>query len=115
VIAYSLGITLVTGLFFGLAPAVGATRTNMVEALKEGGQRAGGGATAPRIRNALLIAQVAMAFVLVIAAGLLVRTFYSMLHSNAGFNVARVITFELPLPAPKYADTGRMARLYQQV
>jgi predicted permease len=114
-IGFTLGITLITGLLFGLAPAVGATRMNMVEALKDGGQRSGGSTTALRIRNALLIAQVAMALVLVIAAGLLVRTFYSMLRSDAGFDAARVVTFEVPLPTPKYADTGRMAQLYQQV
>ncbi|NYF78717.1 putative permease [Granulicella arctica] len=114
-IGFALGITLITGLLFGLAPAVGATRMNMVEALKEGGQRSVGSATAPRIRNALLIAQVAMALVLVVASGLLVRTFYSMLRSDAGFDVARIVTFELPLPTSKYADTGRMAQLYQQV
>jgi hypothetical protein len=115
VIVYALGITLITGLLFGLAPTVGATRMNMVEALKEGGQRTGGSAAAPRIRNALLVTQVAMALVLVIAAGLLIRTFYSMLRSDAGFDAARVVTFELPLPTPKYADTGHMAQLYQQV
>jgi predicted permease len=104
-----------TGLLSGLAPAFGATRMNMLEALKEGGQRSGGSATGPRIRNALLITQFAMALVLVIAAGLLVRSFYSMLRANAGFDAARVVTFELPLPAPKYADTGRMAQLYAQV
>ena len=115
VVVYALGITLITGLLFGLAPAMGATRMNMVEALKEGRQRFGGSAAAPQIRNVLLVAQVAMALVLVIAAGLLIRTFYSMLHSDAGFDAARVVTFELPLPAPKYADTSRMAQLYQQV
>jgi predicted permease len=115
VIAYALGVTLISGVLFGLAPAMGATRMNMVEALKEGGQRSGGSATAPRIRNALLIVQVAMALVLVVAAGLLVRTFYSMLRSDAGFNATRVVTFELPLPTPKYADTARMAQVYQQV
>ena len=115
VVVYALGITFITGVLFGLAPAMGATRMNMAEALKEGGQRSGGSAAAPRIRNALLIAQVAMALVLVIASGLLVRTFYSMLRSNAGFDATRVLTFELPLPTPKYADTVRMAQLYQQV
>ena len=117
VILYALGITLLSGVLFGLAPALGATRVNMVEALKEGGQRSGGSATAPRIRNLLMVAQVAMAMamVLVIAAGLLVRTFYSMLDSDSGFKAARVVTFELPLPASKYADTGRMAQVYRQV
>jgi putative ABC transport system permease protein len=115
VIAYALGLTFITGVLFGLAPALGATRMNMVEALKEAGQRSGGSTAASRIRNALLVTQVAMAMVLVIAAGLLIRTFYSMQRADAGFDVARVVTFELPLPTPKYADTGRMAQLYQQV
>jgi putative ABC transport system permease protein len=57
----------------------------------------------------------AMALVLVVAAGLLVRTFWSMLRADAGFEAARVVTFELPLPLPKYEDTGRMAQLYEQV
>jgi MacB-like periplasmic core domain len=114
VIVYAIGLMLVTGVLFGVAPAMGATRMDMMEVLKEGGQRSGGGAAAPRIRNALLIAQVAMAL-LVIASGLLVRTFHFMLRSNAGFNASRVVTFELPLPTPKYADTARMAQLYQQV
>ena len=64
VFAFALSITLITGILFGLAPAFGATRMNLVEALKEGGQRSGGSASAPRIRNALLISQVALALVL---------------------------------------------------
>ena len=115
VMAFSLGVTLATGFLFGLAPAMGATEMNLVEALKEGGQRSGGSANAPRMRNALLVGQVAMAMVLVIAAGLLARTFYSILRTNAGFDATRVVAFELPLPVPKYADTGRMAELYRQV
>jgi predicted permease len=115
VIAYLIAVTLFTGLISGLTPGLAATRMNMVEALKQGGPRSGVSPTAPRVRNALLIVQVAMALVLVIAAGLLVRTFHSMLRANAGFDPARVITFELPLPLPKYADTERMAQLYQQV
>jgi predicted permease len=115
VITFAVGLTLATGLLFGLAPAMGATRMNIVEALKAGGQRSGGSATAPKMRNALIIVQVAMAMVLVIATGLLVRTFYSMLRSDAGFDATRVVTFELPLPTPKYADTANMAELYRQV
>jgi len=115
VIACSMAATFFTGILFGFAPALGATSMNLIEALKEGGQRARGSASAPRIRNALVVAEVAMALVLVISAGLLVRTFYSMLHANAGFSVKRVVTFELPLPSAKYADTTRMAQLYQEV
>jgi putative ABC transport system permease protein len=88
---------------------------NLVEALKEGGQRSGGSASAPRLRNALVISQVALALVLVVAAGLLVRTFYRLVRANAGFDATHVVTFELPLPSSKYSDTDRMAQLYNQV
>jgi predicted permease len=115
VFAFALGITLIAGILFGLAPAFGATRMSLVEALKEGGQRSGGSASAPRIRNALLITQVALALVLVVSAGLLVRTFYHMVNANSGFDATHVVTFELPLPTTKYSDTDRMAQLYQQV
>ena len=103
VIVYALGLTLITGVLLGLVPALGATRTNIAEALRENSQRSGRSAAAPKIRNTLLIAQMALALVLVIAAGLLVRTFYGMLHSNPGFDATRVITFELPLPSSTLA------------
>ncbi|MFP5228229.1 MAG: ADOP family duplicated permease [Acidobacteriota bacterium] len=116
VAAFALAVTLGTGLLFGLAPAIGATRTNLVEALKDGGQRNIGSVTAPRIRNGLLVLQVALALVLVVAAGLLLRTFYGMLHTRAGFDATRVVTFELPLPAsPQYADTDRKAQVYSAI
>lgn len=116
VAAFALVITLGTGLFFGLTPAVGATRMNLAEALREGGQRSIGSVTAPRIRNGLLVLQVALAMVLVVAAGLLLRTFYDMLHTDAGFDATHVVTFELPLPASaQYADTNRMAQVYSEV
>jgi putative ABC transport system permease protein len=88
---------------------------NLVEALKEGGQRSGGSASASRIRNALLITQVALALVLVVSASLLARTFYHMVNANSGFDATHVVTFAVPLPTIKYSDTGRMAQLYQQV
>jgi predicted permease len=115
VIAFAIGVTLVTGLIFGLAAAFGSTRINMVEALKGAGQRFGASVAAPRIRNAFLIAQVALSLVLVIAAGLLVRSFHHMLHTDAGFDATRVVTFELPLPTSKYNDLPRVIDLYKQV
>jgi predicted permease len=114
VFAFALGITLITGILFGLAPALAATRMNLVEALKEGGQRSVGSATTARIRNALLISQLALALVLVVSASLLVRTFYHMVNANGGFDATHVVTFEVPLPSTKYSDTDRMAQLYQQ-
>jgi predicted permease len=115
VIAFATAITLITGVLFGLVPAFGATRLDMVEVLKGGDQRSGGSIIAPRIRNALLTAQVALGLVLAIAAGLLLRSFYQMIRTDPGFDATRVVTFELPLPSSKYNDMSRIAQLYQQV
>jgi predicted permease len=112
VLAFALGATLFSGLFFGLAPALAATRRNLMASLKEGGQRAVGGPAHPGLRNALLVSQLALALVLVIAAGLLVRTFYGMLRADAGFNSERILTFQLTLPGSKYSEPESMARVY---
>jgi predicted permease len=115
VVAFGFTVTLLTGLLFGLAPAFGATQTNPVEVPKAGGRRSGGSTSAPRIRNALLISQVALALVLVVSAGLLVRTFYHLITTQTGFDATRVVTFDLPLSSSRYSDTGRMAQVYKQV
>jgi predicted permease len=115
VIAFALGVTVITMMGFGLPAAFGATGINMVEVLKGGGQMLGGGVAAPRIRNTLLIAQVALSLVLVIAAGLLVRSFCQMLQADAGFDASRIVTFELPVPPAKYGDVPSLVRLYKEV
>jgi predicted permease len=115
VFAFALGISLITGILFGLAPAIGATRENLVASLKDGGQRSGGNRTSPRLRNALLVSQVALAMVLVISAGLLTRTFFQVLGANGGFNAERTLTLQLPLPPLKYAEQSHIVTLFQNV
>jgi predicted permease len=114
VFAFLVGITLLGGILFGLAPAIGATRQNLAESLKEGGQRSVGRATGPRIRNALLTSEVALALVLVIAAGLLVRTFLRLLSVDPGFKASHVLTFELSLPSSQYREKDRIVAFYQR-
>jgi predicted permease len=115
VIVFALGVTVITVMGFGLPAAFGATGINMAEALKGGGQMPGGSVAAPRIRNALLIAQVALSLVLMIAAGLLVRSFRHMLDADAGFDANRTVTFELPVPSAKYGDIPSVVSLYKKV
>ncbi len=111
---FAIAITMLAGILFGLAPALASSRQNLVESLKESGQRSASGGAHAKLRNALLVSEVALALVLVIAAVLLVRTFHRMLEAEAGFNPTRVLTFQLSLPDAKYKDTDRMAELYQK-
>ena len=114
VFAFAFLITLVTGILFGLAPALGAVRTNLVESLKEGGQKLGTGTSHPRLRSALVVSQIALALTLVVASGLLVRTFYQLLASDGGFRSDHVLTFQVSLPSTQYPDRESIARFYQR-
>src|SRR4029077_12118375 len=113
--AFTLAVTLLTGVLFGLAPALGAANENLVEALKEGGQRSGSGPGRQKIRSALLVSEVALALVLVVASGLLVRTFFHLLRVDPGFNSTRVLTFEMTLPGARYPDKDSLAGVYRKV
>jgi putative ABC transport system permease protein len=110
---FTLTITLITGILFGLVPALGTAGENLAESLKESGQRAGGHHAGGRIRNGLLVSEVALALVLVIAASLLIRTFMHLLQVDPGFNPTRVLTFELSLPGAKYADNDHIVAFYR--
>jgi len=115
VFLYTLAATLFTGVFFGLLPALGTSGTNLFESLKEGGQRSGTSLAKSTLRRALLIAEVALALVLVISAGLLVRTFHHLLTVDGGFRSDHVLTFEMALPSAKYPDANRIVGLYQKL
>jgi predicted permease len=114
IFAFAVAVTLLTGIVFGLAPALGATRMNLVESLKEGGQKSGSASNRPRLRNALVVVQIGMALVLVITSGLLARTFLHLLNVDGGFRAEHVLTFELSLPSTRYPDRHRIAEFYQQ-
>ncbi len=115
VLAFALGVSFFAGILFGLAPAVAASRKNLMDSIKEGGLRSGESKTNAKLRNALLIAEVALAFILVIAAGLLTQSFFHLLSVDPGFAPERVLTFELSLPASKYSSQEQTTALYQDV
>jgi predicted permease len=114
VFVFISAITLLTGVLFGLAPALGARRVNCAESLREGGQKTGSVATHPRLRAVLVVSQIAMALALVMASGLLVRSFYLLLASDSGFHADHVLTFELSLPGTRYPDRKAIAHFYQK-
>jgi predicted permease len=114
VLLFAVAITFTAGIVFGLAPAFGSARGNLVEALNAGSQRSSSDPSSPRLRNALLVSEVALALVLTVAAGLLVRTFRGLLRVNGGFQTSRVMTFELSLPDAKFGnDKDKAANFYR--
>jgi predicted permease len=114
VCTFALGLTALVGILFGLIPALGATRLDMVESLRERGQGAVNHANL-YLRNTLIVSEVALALVLVIASGLLVQTFHRLINADPGFKPGHVLTFEIALPKLKYPDNMHIASLYQRI
>src|SRR5262249_41550828 len=95
----------VTGLLFGMAPLVHLREQVVSIALKEAGQRTTAGAARARLRGGLVMAEVALAVVLVIGAGLLMRSFWNLVNVDAGFDRSRLVTFGLVLPGATYRES----------
>jgi len=115
VIAFAIGVTLVTGLLFGLAPAWSAARGSALEAATRAGRRVAGASGTLTLRQGLLVAEIGLAVVLVTASGLLARTFVHLIDVDPGFTPDHVLTFELTLPDGDYGDQPHVVGLYQNV
>src|ERR1022692_1169268 len=102
ILLFTLGISLLTVLLFGLAPAIHATRVDPASSMKEGGRSATTGAGRARLRSALIVSEVALAFVLLAGAGLLVGSFFRMLQVDTGFTSDNVITAHLPIARDRF-------------
>jgi putative ABC transport system permease protein len=100
VLAFALLISLATGLLFGLAPAIHSTRSDLSLQIREGARGSGYGAKTGRLRNALIVSELAFAVVLMVGAGLLLRTLLQLLHENPGFNPTHVVAARVWLPLP---------------
>ena len=103
-VAFSLGLTLLTGLFCGLIPAFAAARTEVNEALKEGGGTGSAAGGHTRLRSALVVAELAVALVMLIASGLLLRSFDKMRSVNLGFHTDHTLTASYSLPREQYSS-----------
>ena len=114
VLAFTAVLVAVTGLAFGLAPALHASRTPLTESLRSGGR----GAALPvsqRLRSALVVAEIAFAVLLVVAAGLLVRSFRALSQVNAGFRSEHVMTARITPSQPFCSDEPRCLTFYRQL
>jgi putative ABC transport system permease protein len=114
VLGFALVVSLFTGLIFGLAPAYYSSKINLNEMLKEGGRAAGTGVRGNRVRSLLVVAEFAMALVLVISAGLLIKSFWRIQSVNPGFATRDVLTLGITLPYPNNPETGKYFESYQR-
>jgi putative ABC transport system permease protein len=102
VLLFTAGVTALTGVLFGVFPAVQAARANVSGMLKEGMRGSSGGVASRRARNSLVMAEMALAVVLLVGAGLLIRSFSKLLAVDPGFRAERVVTFAIAAPDTKY-------------
>jgi putative ABC transport system permease protein len=114
-IAFALVLAVLTTLVFALAPALQAARPDIAETLREGGQRSKGGASHRRWRRGIVVAQAALAALLAVGAGLMVRSLSALTRIDIGFEPRGVLTARLNLPAARYADPLDVVRFYRRV
>jgi len=110
VLGVTLAIAVGTGMIFGLVPGLASARPELTEALKEGGRSSTQGTGRNRLRNGLVIAEVALALVLLSSAGLLLKSFARLQNVNPGFKPRNALTFEVSLPTIQYPDNPSIVR-----
>ena len=115
VLVVTLAIAVGTGLIFGLVPGLASGKPDLTESLKEGGRGSTSGRRHNRLRNALVIAEVALALVLLTGAGLLLKSFVRLQNVNPGFNPRNVLTAEISLPALRYPDKKSQVNFFTEL
>jgi len=115
VLLFTLGVSLLTGLLFGLAPALAATRHSLGHFLKEAGRGGAEGLAHNRLRGVLVVTEVAFSLVLLVCAGLLGRSFVRMLEVNPGFRPDHMVTMWMNFTSANYAPKGRPTQFLEQL
>jgi len=115
VLVFTLIVAIVTGLIFGLAPASQASHFNLNDSLKEGGRDSGAGVRGKRLRSTLVIAEVAVSFILLIGAGLLINSFMHLRNLDPGFRADHLLALNVDLSEVKYPDNARRTAFFDEV
>ncbi|HEY5255237.1 MAG TPA: ABC transporter permease, partial [Acidobacteriaceae bacterium] len=111
VLGFTLAVSLITGILFGLFPAFSASRSDLNSTLKESGARSGTGLREGKARSLLVISEISLALVLLIGSALLIRTFIALRGVDPGFDSRHVVTMEMALNGPRYQDTAGLTQL----
>ncbi|HEY0006257.1 MAG TPA: ABC transporter permease [Pyrinomonadaceae bacterium] len=114
VLGFTCALSLLTGVLFGLTPALEISRPDLQEAMKEGGRSSGSRST-NRMRNILVVSEIALALVLLVGAGLLMRSLVQMLRVDPGFRTENLLTMKLSLPAARYSEDSQAVRFHQEL
>jgi putative ABC transport system permease protein len=115
VLLFSLGAAVLTVLLFGLAPAAQTARRNIVEPLKDSGKGVGSGFRGGRLRNVLVVVEIALSLMLLVGAGLLMRTFVVLQQVDLGLNPDNILVARLPFPRGTYKTAAEKQRFFQQL
>jgi putative ABC transport system permease protein len=115
VLAFTIAISLATGILFGIIPALRVSRIDLVTSLKQGGGQSGVGSGGRRLRDALVVCEVALAIVLLSGAALMIHSFEALYHHDPGFTADHVLVMRTPLPRQKYEAFAPRVAFYDQV
>ncbi|MBS1791405.1 MAG: ABC transporter permease [Acidobacteria bacterium] len=114
VLGFTLAVATLTGILFGLVPALEAANLKLSETLKETGRSFAGGLRSQRLRNVLVVAEIALALVLLIGAGLLIRSFWRLQGVDTGFNAQNVMTMRVALPGRRYTQDPQRINFFTE-
>jgi putative ABC transport system permease protein len=114
VLGFTFAVSLLTGVVFGLAPALEASRFNLNDSLKESGKSNSGSSRGRRVRNVFVVAQVALALVLLVGAGLMIRSFSRLQSVDPGFDPHGLLTMRIQLPGAKYKENTQRVAFFRE-
>ena len=115
VLLFALVVSIATGILFGMSPALQATKPDLAASMKEESRGSSGSAGRRRLRDSLIVAEIALAFMLLVVSGLMMRSFVGLLNIDAGFDSTNVLTMRMPVTIEQFPDPEQMNRYLREV